>query len=50
MKVRIILDTISDIGNFVIAVSHATGKEDKDFRQVIAEIERNILRLKEELE
>lgn len=29
MKVKIILDTISDIGNFVIAVSHATSKHDK---------------------
>lgn len=29
MKTRIILDTISDIGNFVIAVTHATSKEDR---------------------
>ena len=29
MKVRIQLDTITDIGNFVVAVSHATGKNDK---------------------
>ena len=29
MKVRITLDTITDIGNFVVAVSHATGKNDK---------------------
>lgn len=29
MKVKINLDTITDIGNFVIAVSHAVGKNDK---------------------
>lgn len=29
MKVRIILDTITDIGQFVIAVSHAAGKNDQ---------------------
>ena len=29
MKVRIILDTITDIGNFVLAVHHATRKDDK---------------------
>lgn len=29
MKVRISLDTITDIGNFVVAVSHATGKKDR---------------------
>lgn len=29
MKVKIQLDTITDIGNFVVAVSHATGKNDK---------------------
>lgn len=28
MKVKIILDTITDIGNFVVAVSNATGKDD----------------------
>lgn len=28
MKVKIRLDTITDIGNFVVAVSHATGKND----------------------
>jgi hypothetical protein len=28
MKVKICLDTITDIGNFVVAVSHATGKND----------------------
>ena len=28
MKVKINLDTITDIGNFVVAVSHATGKHD----------------------
>ena len=29
MKVKIRLDTITDIGNFVVAVSHATSKTDK---------------------
>jgi hypothetical protein len=29
MRVKIQLDTITDIGNFVVAVSHATGKNDK---------------------
>lgn len=29
MKVKIQLDTITDIGNFVVAVSHATSKHDK---------------------
>jgi hypothetical protein len=29
MKVRINLDTITDIGNFVVAVSNAVGKNDK---------------------
>ena len=29
MKVKIRLDTITDIGNFVVAVSHATGKDDQ---------------------
>lgn len=29
MKVKIQLDTITDIGNFVVAVSQATGKYDK---------------------
>ena len=29
MKVKIQLDTITDIGNFVVAVAHATGKNDK---------------------
>lgn len=29
MKVKIHLDTITDIGNFVVAVSHATGKNEK---------------------
>jgi hypothetical protein len=29
MRVKIQLDTITDIGNFVVAVSHATGKHDK---------------------
>ncbi len=29
MKVKIQLDTITDIGNFVVAVSRATGKYDK---------------------
>ena len=29
MKVRINLDTITDIGNFVVAVSNAVGKKDK---------------------
>ena len=29
MKVKIRLDTITDIGNFVIAVSQATGKSDQ---------------------
>lgn len=28
MKVKIHLDTITEIGNFVIAVLHATGKND----------------------
>lgn len=28
MKARIILDTITDIGNFVIAVTNAVGKND----------------------
>lgn len=28
MRVRINLDTITDIGNFVVAVAHATGKND----------------------
>ena len=29
MKVKIHLETITDIGNFVVAVSQATGKHDK---------------------
>ena len=29
MKVKIRLDTISDIGNFVLAVHYATGKHDQ---------------------
>ena len=29
MKVKIRLDTITDIGNFVVAVAHATSKTDK---------------------
>lgn len=29
MKVKIHLDTITDIGNFVVAVTHATSKEDR---------------------
>jgi hypothetical protein len=29
MRVKIQLDTITDIGNFVVAVSHATSKNDK---------------------
>lgn len=29
MKARIRLDTITDIGQFVVAVAHATGKDDK---------------------
>lgn len=29
MRVKINLDTITDIGNFVVAVTHATGKNDK---------------------
>ena len=29
MRARIILDTITDIGNFVIAVTNAVGKNDK---------------------
>lgn len=29
MRVRINLDTITDIGNFVVAVANATGKNDK---------------------
>ena len=29
MKVKIQLDTITDIGNFVVAIAHATGKNDK---------------------
>lgn len=29
MRVRIILDTLTDVGQFVIAVHNATGKEDK---------------------
>ena len=29
MRVKIQLDTITDIGNFVVAVSHATSKHDK---------------------
>ena len=29
MRVKIQLDTITDIGNFVVAVSHAVGKKDK---------------------
>lgn len=29
MKARIRLDTITDIGNFVFAVAHATGKNDQ---------------------
>lgn len=29
MKVRIILDTMTDIANFVLAVHNATGKDDK---------------------
>lgn len=29
MKVKIQLDTITDIANFVLAVHHATGKYDK---------------------
>lgn len=29
MKVKIRLDTITDIGNFVVAVTHATSKEDR---------------------
>ena len=29
MKVKIRLDTITDIGNFVVAVSHATGEDDQ---------------------
>lgn len=29
MRVKIRLDTITDIGNFVVAVSHATGKDDQ---------------------
>lgn len=28
MKVKIQLDTITDIGNFVVAVSHATSKDE----------------------
>lgn len=28
MRVRINLDTITDIANFVVAVAHATGKND----------------------
>lgn len=28
MKVKIILDTITDIGNFVVAVTNATGKNE----------------------
>ena len=29
MRVKIRLDTITDVGNFVVAVSHATSKTDK---------------------
>lgn len=29
MKARIRLDTITDIGQFVVAVAHSTGKNDK---------------------
>ena len=29
MRAKIRLDTITDIGNFVVAVTHATSKEDK---------------------
>ena len=29
MRVKIQLDTITDIGNFVVAVSQAVGKKDK---------------------
>lgn len=29
MKVKIRLDTITDIGNFVVAVTHATSKGDR---------------------
>ena len=29
MKARIILDTITDIGNFVVAVTNAVGKHDE---------------------
>ena len=29
MKVKIILDTITDIGNFVVAVTNATSKSDQ---------------------
>ncbi len=29
MRVKIQLDTITDIGNFVVAVSHATSKNEK---------------------
>lgn len=29
MKVKIRLDTITDIGNFVVAVTHATGRGDR---------------------
>ena len=31
MKVKIRLDTITDIGNFVIAVTHATSKEEREY-------------------
>lgn len=29
MKARIRLETITDIGNFVVTVAHATGKNDQ---------------------